>query len=90
MSPLVINFVPLCSKAPAAVLALEGILSGVRTQVVPEACSLGEVPIAALYSAFVELRFLITLIRRKVGRTKFGMNSSCLSTCWLTVMPSDI
>jgi len=90
MPPLVVNFVPLGSKTPAAVLTLEGLLSGVRAQVVPQACPLREVSIAALYSAFVELRFLITLIRRKVGRTKFGMNSSCLSTCWLTVMPSDI
>ena len=90
MPPLVVNFVPLGSKAPAAVLALEGLLSCVRAQVVPQACTLREVPIAALYCAFVELRFLITLIRRKVGRTKFGMDSACLSTSWLAVMPSDI
>jgi hypothetical protein len=35
MSPLVINFVPFGSKAPAAVLALKGLLSGVSAQVVP-------------------------------------------------------
>jgi len=85
-----INFVTLGSKTPAAVLALEGLLSGMRAQVVPQACPLREVPIAALYCAFVELRFLIALIRRKVGRTKFGMDSACLNTSWLAVMPSDI
>ena len=53
MPPLVVNFVTLGSKAPAAVLTLEGLLSGMRAQVVPQACPLREVPIAALYCAFV-------------------------------------
>jgi hypothetical protein len=53
MPPLVVNFVTLGSKAPAAVLTLKGLLSGVRAQVVPQACPLREVSIAALYCAFV-------------------------------------
>jgi len=88
MSPLVINFVPFGSKAPSAVLALKGLLSGVRAQVVAQACPLGEVPFAALNCTFVELRFFTALIRRKVGRTKFGMDPACLSMSWLAVMPA--
>jgi hypothetical protein len=85
-----VNLISLGSEAPAAVLALEGLLPGVRAQVVPQASPLREVSIAALYGAFVQLRFFTTLIRRKVGRTIFGMYSTGLRMRWLTVMPTNV
>ena len=90
MSPLVINFVPFGSKAPSAVLALKGLFSSVCAQVVPQTCSLREVPLAALNCAFVHLRFFTTLIWREIGRTNFGMDPACLSLTWLTVMPAYV
>lgn len=67
MSSLVINFVPFGSKAPIAKLACKWFLACVSAHMMPEACPLRELALAALYRALVGLSFFDSLrVSRKI------------------------